>query len=342
MSSIKCTLRLDELICQKVTGEPGHDEIYFKIWVDGNYWGTYPRDADDSNTFDMNDSGDKYRKVALDLSLEYGDNVKIEVREQDSAGNASKDEIIGDFTIHTSQVNYGDISTHSNTVSGSKAEYTVKWRLLSQKIPTLRVLGISCQQSSCNSNVDVIDAVTALIAEVADKTAEYIGDLKTPKAKKISKAFEIAGETVQAIGKVYEWIANAAEGDDDVYIQQTFSGEQAHDGAGFCPPNGGVMKMNKGDTVAFLDSYDRYFRFPLDRDEVTIELREKDSAQHDVSLGSFTVGMKDYEELYDKGARVMVLTNFLDTQGGQGAIYHVCYSLALEDWSYSANQDAEA
>ena len=340
MSHRKCTLVLDELICEKVTGEPGHDEIYFKIWIDGTYKGTYPENADESNTFDMNDGDDKYRKVALNYSLEYGDNVKIEVREQDKAKNPDSDEVIGDFTIHTSDIAYGDTNIHSNTVSGCKARYKITWRLISQKIPTLRILGIGCEQSSANCNKEVIDAVAAVASDVLSATSQAIGKVKTPKAEVMSEAFGLASDLIQGVAKIGEWIANAAEGDDDVYLQQTYVNDQSHDGAGFCPPNGGVIEMDKGDSNCFIQEYGRYFRFPLDKGPIVIEIREKDVAAHDVSLGSLTVDISDFEDNQDNGAMVAVLRNFLDHSGGQGAIYKLCYSFAIEDWSLTPNQDA--
>lgn len=341
MSRQKCTLLLDELICKKTTGECGHDEIYLKIWTDGCYWGTFPRNANKGNTLDMNDSGDSHRKVALNLQLEYGQSVKIEVREQDQCWNSGSDEVINHFTINTSDVDYGDIEIKTNTVSGEKATYDIHWRLLSQKVPSLRLLGLSCEQSSANCNKEVIDAVSGVVTNVLDNSSKVLGYVKTPKAQAMSKAFEEASLTIQAVVAVGEWMANAIEGDDDVYLQQVYHGEQANDGAGFCPPNGDVIKMNKGDSAYFLNDFDQYFRFPLDKESVTIELRERDSLGHDVSLGSLKVDINDFNNHCDKGAFVIVLTDYLDKQGGQGAVYKACFSFAMEDWALSPNQDIE-
>ncbi|QUJ69916.1 hypothetical protein KDD30_17250 (plasmid) [Photobacterium sp. GJ3] len=340
MSNKTLTLKLDELICNKATGESGHDEIYMKIWVDDDYWGTWPSNADESNTFDMNDSDDKYKKVSLDLLLEYGDYVKIELREQDKEGNPDKDEVIGQNYIYTDSVQYADTSTHNSNFTGENANYDLNWRILSQKIPSLRVLGVYCQKSSSNCNQALIDDISGAASDVASAASEIIGQAKTPKAEVISEAFAIASDVILAVASLAEWLANTIEGDDDVYLQETWDGQQSTDGAGFCPGNGQVIKLNDDEEFIFMPEYHNYFRFPLDNGPVTIEIREQDKLKHDISLGAFTIDMNDYQNLVNQGATVMVLTKYQDRNGGQGAIYHICYSCALEDWSLPANQDA--
>ena len=54
------------------------------------------------------------------------------------------------------------------------------------------------------------------------------------------------------------------------------------------------MKMNDGDSVTFMERFGEYSRIALDKEAQSIEIRERDNAGHDTSLGAFTLGMDRY------------------------------------------------
>lgn len=66
--------------------------------------------------------------------------------------------------------------------------------------------------------------------------------------------------------------------------------------------------MNDGDEISFIEMYGYYFRFPLDRGPVTIQIMERDrgGGGRDDCLGSLTITGADYNALIDEGAQVMV------------------------------------
>ena len=53
-----------------------------------------------------------------------------------------------------------------------------------------------------------------------DQSSKTLGYVKTPKAEAMSKAFEEASFIIQGVVAVGEWMANAIEGDDDVYLHR--------------------------------------------------------------------------------------------------------------------------
>ena len=175
--------------------------------------------------------------------------------------------------------------------------------------------------------------------EVLGATATILGETEIPQAEEISLALDIAAASVQAVTALAVWMADAIEGSDDVYLQHANDGQQVQDSVGILPDDGSVMKFDEGTKIYFMEKFGKYCRVPLDMGDVTIEAREKDQMQHDVSLGAFTVGMLDYNQYISKGAMVRPLDNYLDNQNGQGAVYHICYSFAYEDWTLPPNGD---
>ncbi|XP_075239374.1 uncharacterized protein LOC142334930 [Convolutriloba macropyga] len=155
----------------------------------------------------------------------------------------------------------------------------------------------------------------------------------------MSEAFEAAAVIVKAVTKIAEWLANAIEGDDDVYIQHTNKDQQAADHVAIIPPGGGVMKMNDGDSVTFMERFGEYSRIALDKGAQSIEIRERDNAGHDTSLGAFTLGMDQCNTWINKGGVGRPLDTFYDNRNGEGCIYHIMFSFANEDWTLPPNQE---
>ena len=88
----------------------------------------------------------------------------------------------------------------------------------------MRLLGVYCQQSSCGCNKEVADAISDTVSACLGETSKILGYSKNPTALAMSEAFEAAAVIVKAVTKIAEWLANAIEGDDDVYIQHTNKG----------------------------------------------------------------------------------------------------------------------
>ena len=334
------TIMLIKLQCDTSTGETGHDEVYFKIWVDGSYKQTYPEAAYDGICFRMDNEDASLRYCNLDLALTYGQEVKLQLREQDNKNNEDHDEILGTLYIKTAEIPVDGPRIYTNLFNDYKsAEYRLTWRIVSHKVPSLRILGLGCQKSSCNCNKDLADQISSCVGTVLSHTSKVIGFTKIPQAKEISAALDIASRCIGAVTELAEWIANAVEGADDVYIQQANIGQQVNDAVALIPTDGSVIKFDDGDKCMFQTKFGYYVRVPLDIHDVTIEVREKDQLQHDVSLGAFTTGMKDYEENLHGGALMRPLDTYLDKEKGQGAVYHICYSYSYEDYTIAPNWD---
>ena len=340
MNDRKVTIMLTKLYCKHSTGEAGHDEVYFKTWVDGSYMGTYPKGAWDGDCFQMNSSNDSMRYCDMNLTLTMGQTVKMQLREQDNKNNPDHDEVIGTKDVKISEILLSGSGIYKTTFNDYKdACYELTWRVVSHKVPTLRLLALSCQQTSCNCDKDLAKTLSSIVEEVLGATATILGETEIPQAEEISLALDIAAASVQAVTALAVWMADAIEGSDDVYLQHANDGQQVQDSVGILPDDGSVMKFDEGTKIYFMEKFGKYCRVPLDMGDVTIEAREKDQMQHDVSLGAFTVGMLDYNQYISKGAMVRPLDNYLDNQDGQGAVYHICYSFAYEDWTLPPNGD---
>ena len=327
------------LECIKPTPGRGYDEIYFRIIVNDGYYGTYPVDAHKGDTFKMNLEAD-YRNLDLDFRVSYESTLMLRLMEQDSTRHPDRDDDLGKMYI---KVDHFDLSETKPkwfefVSEENESRYVFYYRLVSQKLPSFRILGLYCQRSSCGCNKDLADALFDTTAAILSNTGKALGYTDNPETKEVAEALEMAGTIVEGVKVLSEWMANAIEGADDVYIQHTIEGQQAHDHVAICPPDGGEIKMNDGDKIAFMDKYGRYFRIPLDIGSVSIEVRERDPVKHDCSLGAMTVTLDDYNKYVDQGGMCQPLSTYYDNQNGEGAVYHICYSFAFEDWTLNPNQ----
>ena len=273
MSPRKVCMMFDSLECIKPTPGRGYDEIYFKIWVNGNFRQTLPEDVRHGDVFKMNRDAD-LRYLDLDFVVDYDDTLTIKLMEQDSQKHPDRDDDLGTMHIEVDHFDLGDISEkwYEFVSTENDSRYGFNYRLVSQKLPTFRVLGLYCQRSSCGCNKDLADALLDTTSVILSNTGKALGYVDNPETEAIAEALDLAGTIVQGVKVLGEWMANAIEGDDDVYIQHTIEGKQAKDHVAFCPPDGGVMKMNDGDKKIFMGTYGRYFRIPLDLGSVSIEV----------------------------------------------------------------------
>lgn len=338
METQRMTLLLTELICQKTSAESGDDDVYLRIYVDAAFYGTYFYE----NPFHFR--GGESGNVDITIDVTYANQVHVEILEKDPKDSTSLGNIYLDRTapLEGTQV-------VSQTTGKQEARYGLSWRVIDKPIPTVRILGLYCQQTSCGCNPTVVEAVTAAAEEAADEAAKAIGKSPRPRAKAISKGFKVAADIIGNSAKVIEWIANAAEGKDEVYMQHIPPAGSGVEGGAFFPlPDSGERnyKMDDEEAVYFGDDdidpgdgvglYDEYFRFPLDKGAVTIQLREMDPNSGDNVIGNITIDENEYNRLKDEGAQVVLADEYFELGQGQGALYHICYSVGLENWARPA------
>lgn len=332
METKQYTLLLTSLECIKSTTENKKDDVYLKVYVDDSYVGTYYQ----SSPLKMNeyDTADAKRYLDIEVKVDATSRVKVCLWDKDDGGNA--DDQMGEITITRDDPIEGNKIAYQTT-GDKQSQYKVSWRVLYKPIPTLRVHGIYCQQSSAGCNATVLNAVLEVASTAAEEAAKAIGKVKTPKAIAISKGCKAASKVIDGVALFAEWIANAAEGDDDIYLQHVNRDHADVSQGAFCPPastNQKNMKMNDEDDIAFYERFGAYFRFPLDKGTVTIKIMDGDRSSGDDCLGSLTIGETEYNRYINAGAQVAVAAEYLPGTGsGQGAVYHICYSVALEDWA---------
>jgi hypothetical protein len=329
-------LIITKIECLHSSAESGHDDVYFNVFPNGDrskgtqhYY---------NNTLKMNGGDDSMRYADISINATYLSSVEIEICDKD---DNTDDDQLGLITINRDDPLEGSKSV-KQTAGDKEAEYRLYWRVTSKPIPTLRILGIKCDHSSDGCNSALIKDVAAKVATCAEVASEVIGHVKTPRAIAMSKAFGAVADYIEILAAVVVFRANLREGADDVYLQHVDLANPDDTGGAFCPPDTTkYLKMNNGDEMSFLDTYQRYFRFPLDRGSVTIQIREGDMFHNHVSLGSITIGEAEYNALKDQGATVQIACEYLTRGNGQGAIYYLCYSVAMEDWAKDATDAAQ-
>jgi hypothetical protein len=333
MEKQNLTLLLTTIHCVKSTTETTPDDLYFEIYATSNgvetHLGTVFRD----NPLHM-EGGDNVNDAYLDISFDcsYMDECRILILENDNNGH----DTIGDAIIKRDDPLEGTITVYQTT-GKAKAEYELSYRVISKPIQTLRVLGVYCEEDSKGCNVELVEDVLAIAEKAAEEASDVIKKSPRPRAKAVSKAFDVAANVLANIGNLVVWVANAAEGADEVYMQHVDKDGHDIQGGGFWPEDG-VQQMKNGDEFIFTGdegdaTYSHYYRIPLDNGPVTLQLRERDPHTADVSIGSFTFDDAYYSK-YENESRVEIADEyFKNQQGGQGAIYAVSVSVGIEDWA---------
>lgn len=329
------TLVLGKLRCIHESSGLGSDDVYIKIYVDGNYTQRWPS----SGHHDM-DSGDN-DYLDLEIDVTYSNEVRVEVWDEDP--KESNHDLLARMYIERGDALEGELRDGR----GDDADYSLTYRIIKDPIPTLRVLGIKCQKPSLGIDMELVEGITSSLEECADAAGDVLKKIPRPTAQIMAKGFKAAEEVLERIAGFIEWIAEHVDNPDEVYMKHV-DPSRGIDGS-FFPPEGGSEQyrpMRENDEIHFEDTYGKYFRFPLDRGDVTIQLREMDPVKQDISLGSLTIQEADYERLTEQGAQVMVANEYYPGdpgagREGEGAVYHICYSVGLEDWAKDATTAAQ-
>lgn len=337
-------IQFTKIYCNHNTDDSGsNDEVYFKIktYSDPNDPSAYSTAVE---YFNSHISLDRYDSRYVDITINATSlhRIDFELWEQDDGSNvdSSKNDLVGTFTIWRNAA-VAATQDHVSKITKGPADYDIYWRVISNPLPTLRILGIHCEHSSDGCNAGAITAVAGVVSQCAELAADVIGKCKTPKAIAISKACEWTSLVVERLAEVAIFVSNVFEGDDDVYLQHIDPNDASGTGGAFAPTDTAYFKMNNDETISFLDRYSKYYRFALDQGPVTIDIKEGDKLKDHVSLGSITIGEAEYFEWVDKGATVIPACNYLTRGNGQGAIYHLCYSIGMEDWAKEPTMAAQ-
>lgn len=337
----KATLLLEKIHCIHQEGNSlSSDDVYMKIYVDGNFYQRWP----ESGEVDMDTGDNEY--VDLDITVEYGSTVKVEIFNHDTF---SDEDDLGTVIFERELYpDYDQVFGGSNEKYGEGgedgAQYALIYRIIKEPIRTLRVYSIKCRKPSLGIDMDTVNAIAGALEMCADAASAVIGTSKRPRAQAISRAFDAVSNVLEYVPELTWFLAQVVENPDEVYMKHVTT-SKAIDG-GFFPESEDYYPMNEGDEVFFEDQYGHYFRFPFDRDSVRIQLREHDPIKGDISLGSLTINVGDYDTLKEKGAQVLVANEFSpeDPHGereGEGAIYYICFDVGIENWAEPATNEAQ-
>ena len=345
----KATLYLDQLHCIKQKGrslssddvsKDTDDDVYMEIYVDGNFDQRWPK----SEEVNMNTGANALVDVAI--TVEYGSTVKVKVIEHDTIGD---DDSLGTIIFERELYpDYDQVFDGTNEKNGTEGEddalYALRYRIINEPIPTLRVYSVKCRKPSLGIDMDTVKAIAGALETCADAASSVIGTSKRPRAKAISSAFDAVSTVLEKVPALIGFLAHVVDNDDEVYMKH-LTASKAVDG-GFFPEKEDYYQMNEHDQVDFEDQYGHYFRFPFDQESVRIQLRENDPIKNDISLGSLTIKVDDYDELKAKGAQVLVANEFSEgdpqeEREGEGAIYYICFDVGIENWAKPATNEAQ-
>ena len=329
--------------------EPKGDEVYFEIFRDGVKWKDTPL---------INTQAGNTSSVNVEIECTYLNELTLKMWEYDSV---SSNDYIGTVTINRStQLNANNEGVaHLQT---NDDQYDLHYRLITNPIPTVRVLGIYCEAQTANMNVDLVNAIADVTSAACNAASKVIGLSPRPSRQLISKGFEAVGDIITGVAHAAEWIAGVIEGDDDIVLVHNANITKGAP-TGFFPEGGGVCKMHMGKMVYFEEDCGHYYRFPLDSGKVAIEFREYDPVRYDCIAGSIIIdpanlnsntsdgisggspsdGDSSTNEIVgglatlDGPAVIEVANSYYGRGDGQGAVYYICYSIGMEDWCQPAN-----
>lgn len=339
-------LRLERLTCVHESSGSSSDDVYVKIIVSNgpNASPTVTRFPGGDDDIDMDTGDNKYLDINIDVL--FNSSVTIEVYDWD----AGDDDLLAQFVIHkVYDLKESDVLDDPYSPRDD-AIYTLSYRLIKHPIKTLRVHGIRCQKASLGVNMVVVDAVAGSLEDCAAAVSEIFGSdvaEAIPYGDIISLAFDAASAVLSALPELIEWLAEVINNPDDVFmihLDATGAAEGIAAEGGFFPPDKDSYEMldNREDMkeVRFEEVYSEYFRFPLDKGPVKIQLREYDPIKKNISLGSVEIDPDTHP--MGEPAKVLTACEPREYEGNtEGAIYHFCYSVGLDDWLKPAKAEVQ-
>lgn len=346
----KATLRIEKIDCSHTTGEAGKDAIYLVVEVDGGTYGCYPGEGDGTFVFKKS-GGEVY--VDINIQANYSSSVKMTLWEKDDKkdhyhpNDNQKDDKVGSWTI--------DRHSQINAYTGYNKGYRIKYRIICNPIPAIRVHGIHCQSESFGCDKDFIDDMAQYIEWGLKAAAKVVGTSKRPKAQVAKAALKKAAREVGKASKLLELRLQILEGADDVFLKHVLpgSGDQNMATAAFWPQHASMQKMQREDasprnypsTFGFeeagqIDGADEYFRFPVDLEPVSIRAIENDVVKGNITLGQldFTPANIRSDIRFGNTAFVEVMPSY-GKRSNEGAVYLMCYSIGMEDFAIAAKCD---
>jgi len=315
------------------------DDIFVRVYTDDNTFVRWPAGNGIVN-FDNSESNSMNMAVRVD----YDTTVRIEVwdRDQPDDDNHPSNDLLGVYHLDRHSRTSGKLVDTTT----SSARYELDYRILTNRIPTLRVLGVRCEKQSAGMNTPLLNGIVAAAKNVSDAAAIALKYNPRPRAKAMRAGFKAASEVLEGVQDFLAYIGQFIEGMDDVYLVHVPPGGDPHVDGRFFPPKDGpkTYQMEKDTEVYFQEQYGSYFRFPIDREDVTIQFREHDPHSFDIDIGRITIpkvpSSASADDL-DGSAKIEVAVEFDAREDGQGAVYQICYAVGMEDWCLDATVEAQ-
>ena len=97
----------------------------------------------------------------------------------------------------------------------SSAQYRLDYRILTNRIPTLRVLGVRCEKQSAGMNTPLLNGIVGAAKNVSDAAAIALKYNPRPRAQAMRAGFKAASEVLEGVQDFLAYIGQFIEGMDD-------------------------------------------------------------------------------------------------------------------------------
>lgn len=289
---------LGKLKCWKTTSGGGADDVYAKIFVDGQQVGRWPYSGD----YDMRIGDEAYPN----LKFSFNNQLKVELWEYDSV---SADDYMGAYTFSASSSGAGAVR-FQNPEEGN--DYELNYEYMQAKVKTLRLHSAKCVAMSGSVNSNLVSQAAGLSSSVASAAGTVLGGIPDPNTQLIGQALNAGAAVLEKIPGLAEAIDEAGNFPDQLYL--TFTNQPGVQKR-FWPQPGKYYEILPGQIVRF-DG----LRFPLNQ-PLDISLWEYDYGSGDDHLGTFAI-----EQNTQEGAHVATVTS-----SSEASIYLVAYTVGLEE-----------
>ena len=350
-------LYLETIHCN-VDSELNGDDVYIYVYGDGELIGRYPEGAC------WNLKAGWENRMDIEIECTYLNEVKIMMWD----GDGDADDFLGENYIRRGEpLDENNCGTRPFVYDDTN--YEIGFRVITDPIPTVRILGIYCDQDSHGQDSGVVNAIANLAIAATESAATIIGLSPRPSRQVLSEAFAASAAIMRTEQQIFGWIKEWVEGADDVYMIHKANTGARGEGGAFFPPTDQYYNMTAGQEIHFEDVYGKYFRFPLDEGDVTIEFREWDPGiLKDIIIGSIVIKSDEILEGYHNGiaggspdytgnedvdpipgamavyggpAVVEVANSYYGREDGAGALYYISYSVGTEDWTKPATTEGQ-
>ena len=183
---------INHIHCQQSTSEGFDDEVYVVVRTSAGGKFTYFFDNPLIMRGEKHGADSTDANVDISINASYLDWITVELRERDSDTDTVS---LGDFKL-TRDSEIEDTVRIYQPSGDKEGIYDVSYRVIDKPIPTLRILGLKCEQDSAGCNTDFVETIMTVSEEIASECADVLAKSPRPSRKLMAKGFDKASEII--------------------------------------------------------------------------------------------------------------------------------------------------